>query len=223
MNLIRAICLAAFFIPKFAGASVTASWSPTDAAAAASWLSGIGDSASRQDPESFYYFSTTTSEAVADPIIANLTVWSDRAELNILGVGTLPSNLQLWGSIPTLGMILAVQQNQLVVADPGDGASYFSYSSSFPVESSFSRVVFNSAATDGLLLLLDSDESTDDIYTFRLAAVPEPGVAALGAVGSFFLLQRRRNNKANMTVVATAGNVSLSLCYVRPISAVSHF
>ena len=75
MSLIRAIYLVAFFIPMFAGASVTASWTPTDAAAAASWLSGIGGSASHQDAESFYYFSTTTSEAVADPIIANLTVW----------------------------------------------------------------------------------------------------------------------------------------------------
>lgn len=113
-----------------------------------------------------------------------------------------------------------VQQNQLVVADPRDGANFFSYSSSFPVELGFSRLVFNSAATDGLLLRSDSGGSTDDVYTFRLAAVPEPGVAALSVVGSSLLLQRRRNNKANKTVVARVGHVSLSLRSVRPISAV---
>ena len=179
-----------------APASVTAVWSPTDAAAATAWLSGIEDSANRQNPESFYYFSTDANQALSDPIIANLTVWSDHAELNILGIGALPSNLQLWGSFPTLGTILEIPQSQLVVADPEGGAEYFSHTSSFAVESSFSRVVFNSAATDGLLLFADSGGPTNDVYIFGLATVPEPRIAALGALGFILLFQRRRNRKS---------------------------
>ena len=197
MNLTRGSAITAVLFPMFAQASVTAVWSPADAAAAASWLNGIESSTSRQDPESFYYFSTTSGETLSAAIIANLTVWSDRAELNILGVGSLPSSLQLWRSFPTLGTILEIQQNELVSSDPGIGASYFSYTSNFPVESSFSRVAFNSAASDGLLLLADSGGSTNDVYTFRLTPIPEPGVTLLGAVGSILFLQRRRNNKAN--------------------------
>ncbi|MCU0796918.1 MAG: hypothetical protein MUF31_13400 [Akkermansiaceae bacterium] len=197
MNLTRGSAIAAVLFPMFAQASVTAVWSSGDAAAAASWLSGIGSSTSRQDPASFFYFSTSSGETLSGAIIANLTVWSDRAELNILGVGFLPSNLQLWGSFPTLGTIMEVRQNELVSSAPGSGTSYFSYTSNFPVESSFSRVAFNSAASDGLLLLADSGGSTNDVYTFRLTPIPEPGVALLGALGSIFSLRRRRNNKAN--------------------------
>ena len=195
MNLRLSIGLVALLAPTIAQASVTAVWSPTDAAAASAWLIGIGDSASRQDPDSFLYFTTDDTLAFSAPTIANLTVWSDHAELNILGIGSLPAQLQLWGGFPIPGTILEIWPSQLVVASPEGGANYFSYSSSFAVEPSFSRVAFNSAAADGLLLLADSGGPASDAYTFRLATVPEPAVAALGAMGFMLLLHRRRSKK----------------------------
>ena len=111
--------------PSMTQASVTAVWSPADAAAAAAWLTGIADSASQLDPNSFYYFSTDASQSLSEPIIANLTVWSDRAELNVLGIGALPSNIQLWGSFLGIGTILDIPQSQLSPANPEGGASYF--------------------------------------------------------------------------------------------------
>lgn len=195
MNFSLSLGLVAFLVPTIAQASVTAVWSPADAAAGSAWLNGIADSASRQDPDSFLYFTTDDTLALSDPIIANLTVWSDHAELNILGIGSFPARLQLWGGFPIPGAILEIWPSQLVVASPEGGATYFSHSSSFAVEPSFTRIAFNSAAADGLLLLADTGGPSSDAYTFRLATVPEPAVTALGAMGFMLLLHRRRNRK----------------------------
>jgi hypothetical protein len=211
MNLSLSIGLVAFLMPTIAQASVTAVWSPADAAAASAWLNGIGDSASRQDPDSFLYFTTDDTLALSAPIIANLTVWSDHAELNILGIGSLPAQLQLWGGFPIPGTILEIWPSQLVVASPEGGANYFSHTSSFAVEPSFSRVAFNSAAVDGLLLIADSGGPASDFYTFRLATVPEPAVAALGAVGFMLLLHRRRNRKGEQAVPSDGHKPSNSI------------
>lgn len=195
MRLSLCIPLIGLLAPETAEASNIAVWNPTDAAAAAAWLSGIGDSASRQDSNSFYYFSTNADHILSDPIIANLSVWSDRAELNILGIGTPPSSLQLWQSFLGIGSILEIPQSQLALANPEGGASYFSYTSSFPVEDGFSRITFNSAARDGLLLIVDSGTPPTESYSLRLATIPEPTVAALSGIGAVFFLQRRRNRR----------------------------
>ena len=171
MNLSCSIGLISLVIPAIAQASVTAVWSPTDSAAAAAWLGGIGASEGRQDPDSFFYFSTDSGQTISAPIIGNLTVWSDRAELNILGIGALPSNLQLWGSFLGIGSILEIPQSQLALANPDGGVSYFSYTASFPVEDGFSRIAFNSAASDGLLLIVDSGTPPSDAYSLQLATI----------------------------------------------------
>lgn len=112
-----------------------------------------------------------------------------------LSTGSLPARLQLWRGVPIPGTILHILPSQLVVASPEGGANYFSHSSSFRVETSFTPVAFNSAAVDGLLLLADLGGQTNDFYNFRLATVPEPAVTALGATGFMLLLHRRRNRK----------------------------
>jgi hypothetical protein len=195
MRLIFCIALIGLLTPVIAEASTTAVWSPNDALAAAAWLSGIEDSASRQDPNSFYYFTTDTNFILSSPILANLSVWTDRAELNVLGLAPLPSNLELWVSFLGIGTILEIPQSQLTLVNTEGGSNYFSYTSSFPVEDGFSRVAFNSAASDGLLLIVDSGTPPTDFYSFQLATIPEPSVVALYGIGSFFILQRRRNRR----------------------------
>ena len=189
------IGLLILIVPIVADASVTAVWSPRDAAAAVAWLDSINASPSRQDSGTFFYYTTTTtlpiSNQISDQITANLTVWDDRAEINILGVGPLPNQLRLWVSFLDLGSILDIQQNQLVV-DSSEGASYYSYSSNFTIDTGFSRIVYNSEASDGLLLLADSGSATTDSYTFQMTQIPEPQVAALFVVGGTLLLRRKR-------------------------------
>jgi len=88
-----------------------------------------------------------------------------------------------------------IPQSQLALANSEGGLSCFSYTSNFPVEDGFSRTTFNSAISDGLLLIVDSGNPPSDAYTFQLATIPEPGVAELLGLGSVFLLHRRRNRR----------------------------
>ena len=203
MRLSTRIVLLGLIASSLTRASTTVVWSPADAAVAAAWLSGIEGSTTRQDQDSFYYYSTDTELVSSSPIIANLTVWSDRAELNILGIGVPPTHLQLWISFLGIGSILEIPQSQLALANPEGGASYFSYTSNFPVDDGFSRITFNSAASDGLLLNVDSGTPPTEGYSFRLATIPEPTAAALFGIGSVLLLQRRRNRKGEQDVCAS--------------------
>jgi len=195
MRLSPCIALFGLLAPTIGLASVTAVWSPTDASAATAWWNEIGGSANHKDPYSFCYFSTDADFLLSNPIVANLTVWSDRAELNVLGIGALPTNLQLWVSFLGIGTILEIPQSQLALANSEGGLSCFSYTSNFRVEDGFSRITFNSAISNGLLLIVDSGNPPSDTYTFQLATIPEPGVAELLGLGSVFLLHRRRNRR----------------------------
>ena len=186
--------------PVITEASVTSVWSPNDAAAATAWLSGTKDTASRQHPNSFYYFTTDSELILATPIIANLSVWSNRAELNILGLTALPSSIDLWVGFLGLGTTLEISQRQLALANPEGDSCYFSYTSSFSVDEGFSRFAFNSAAEDGLLLIVESGTSPTDTYSFRLATIPEPTAAVLFGIGSIFILQRRGNRRGKQAV-----------------------
>lgn len=197
-------CLIGYLVKTICQASVMEIWSPADSAAAAAWLSGIEDSAGRRDTDSFLYFTTDETLSLSAPVIANLTVWNDHAELNILGTGSLPSHLELWGGIPITGTILEILPSQLVVTSLEGGANFFSYFSSFVVEPSFTRTAFNSAAVDGLLLLANSGSPASETYTFRLATVPEPTVAILGAMGFMLLLHRRRNKNDSRGITPSA-------------------
>ena len=205
MNTSLSLGIIALLVPLVAQASVTVVWSPNDAAAAPTWLNGIINSESRPSPDSLYYFTTDSNGVLTDPIIANLTVWSDHAELNILGIGALPTRLSLWGSfVGNDRLLLEVPQDQLVIGEPQGGGGSYSFSSNFPVESSFARVVVNSEAADRLLLFADLGGPTEDVFTFRLATIPEPGVTAFGTLGAVLLLQRRRNKKGEQGVAPNA-------------------
>ena len=191
MNKIALIVIFPLLVSSIANASVVATWSEADATAATAWLNAIETSPSRTGAGVFFYSTTAGDPLFSDPFTANLTVWADRAELNIFGVGALPLQFTLAGVFPGLDPILLIQQEQLLAT----GADSYSYSSSFVVEEGFARVVAISAGLDGLWLRSDSGGGSPEVFTLRASAVPEASTVTFAVFTSTLLLRRRRNNK----------------------------
>jgi hypothetical protein len=185
MNNISLTGFLSLLVSCVANASVIVTWSANDTGAASAWLNSIENSPSRVGAT--YYSITRGDPPFSGPLTANLTVWANRAELNIFGVGTPPGQFALAGIFPGLDPILLIQQEQLV----SEGFGSYSYSSSFVVEEGFARVVAISEGLDGLWLRADSGGGSSSVYTFQASAVPEPSALVVLVLACGLLLQRR--------------------------------
>jgi|GEM_PF-3245194 len=185
MNIIPLAGFLSLLVSCVANASVIVTWSDNDTGAASAWLNSIENSPSRVGAT--YYSTTRGDPPFSGPLTANLTVWTNRAELNIFGIGTPPGQFALAGIFPGLDPILLIQQEQLV----SEGFGSYSYSSSFVVEEGFARVVAISEGLDGLWLRADSGGGSSAVHTFQASAVPEPSTLAISVLACALLFKRR--------------------------------
>lgn len=178
-------------------ASVVRTWRGHDVGAAIAWLNEVEATPSRAG--AFFYSTTAGDPPFSDSLTANLTVWADRAELNLFGSGPLPRLLTLAGVFPGLESILLIDQEQLLLTAFGS----YTYSTNFAVEAGFSRIVAVSAGNDGLWLRADIGNGSPEVYTFRASAVPEPSTITFLFFASTLLLRRKKMRIGSPEVVSS--------------------
>ncbi len=179
-------------LPAFG--SVTAGLAGLDPAAAIEWLNGIENSQragssmpsgspTGQDSGLQIYSTTEGNLQFTDPITSIFSVWGDNAELDILGIGAIPTQLSLIalrrGGRDSFFTFDVPPGDLNIVTGDADTASYYTFSATFSVAANFQRAIASAESSGELVLAVDGGSGDPDTYIFRAAAVPEPGVSTL--------------------------------------------